>query len=66
MFSRFKDQEPHYECCLKVEDREKVEKIYEILKVFNSITKIISESDYPTVNLFLNEVYCVKVLKDKR
>ena len=64
VFPRFKDQEPYYECCLKVEDREKVEKIYEILKVFNSITKIISGSDYPTANLFMNEVYRVKVLLD--
>ena len=36
------------------------------LEVFNSITKVISGSDYPTANLFLNEVYRVKVLLDKK
>ena len=64
VFPRFKDWEPHYECCPKVEDWEKVEKICEILELFNSITKIISGSDYPTANLFMNEVYRVKVLLD--
>ena len=43
-----------------------MEKFFEILEVFNSITKIISVSDYPTANLFLNEVYRVKVLLDKK
>ena len=66
VFPRFRDWEPHYECCLKVEDWEKVEKICEILEVFNSITKIISGSDYPIANLILNEVYHVKVLLDKK
>ncbi|XP_022774101.1 zinc finger BED domain-containing protein RICESLEEPER 2-like [Durio zibethinus] len=66
VFSRLKERESHYECCPSHEDWEKVEKVYEILKVFNSATKIISENNYPTSNLFLNEVYCVKVLLDKR
>ena len=65
VFRRFRDREPHYECCPKVEDWEKVEKICEILENFNSITKIISKSDYPTANLFLNEIYRVKVLLNK-
>ena len=43
-----------------------MEKIFEILEVFNSITKIIFRSDYPTTSLFLNEVYRVKVLLDKK
>ena len=42
-----------------------MEKIFEILEVFNSITKIISRNDYPIANLFLNKVYRVKVLLDK-
>ena len=53
MFSRFRDREPHYKYCLKVEDWEKVEKICEILEVFNSIIKIISGNDYPIANFFL-------------
>ncbi|XP_022752294.1 zinc finger BED domain-containing protein RICESLEEPER 2-like [Durio zibethinus] len=66
VFPRLKERESHYECCPSHEDWEKVEKVCEILEVFNSTTKIISESDYPTSNLFLNEVYRVKVLLDKR
>ncbi|XP_022728910.1 zinc finger BED domain-containing protein RICESLEEPER 2-like [Durio zibethinus] len=66
VFSRLKERESHYECCPSHEDWEKVEKVCEILEVFNSATKIISGSDYPTSNLFLNEVYRVKVLLDKR
>ncbi|KAH7681478.1 Tam3-transposase (Ac family) protein [Dioscorea alata] len=66
VFPMYKDRESLYRCCPSPEDWEKVEKICEILEVFNAITKIISGSDYPTSNLFLNEVYCVKVLLDKR
>ena len=66
MFSRFRDREPHYKCCLKVEDWENVEKICEILEVFNSIIKIISGSDIQLQIFFLNEVYRVKVLLDKK
>ncbi|XP_022714612.1 zinc finger BED domain-containing protein RICESLEEPER 3-like [Durio zibethinus] len=66
VFPRLKERESHYECCLSHEDWENVEKVCEILEVFNSATKIISGSDYPTSNLFLNEVYHVKMLLDKR
>ena len=34
--------------------------------MFNAVTNIISGSNYPTANLFLNEVYRVKVLLDRR
>ncbi|XP_039142535.1 zinc finger BED domain-containing protein RICESLEEPER 2-like [Dioscorea cayenensis subsp. rotundata] len=66
IFPMFKDREILYHCCPCPEDWEKVDKICEILEVFNAITKIISGSDYPTSNLFLNEVYRVKMLLDKR
>ena len=66
VFPRFKDWEPHYECCPNVKDWEKVEKICEILEVFNSIIKIISGSDIQLQIFFLNEVYRVKVLLDKK
>ncbi|XP_039146777.1 zinc finger BED domain-containing protein RICESLEEPER 2-like [Dioscorea cayenensis subsp. rotundata] len=66
VFPMFKDQEIFYQCFPCPEDWEKVEKICEILEVFNAIRKIISSSDYPTSNLFLNEVYRVKMLLDKR
>ncbi|XP_022737224.1 zinc finger BED domain-containing protein RICESLEEPER 2-like [Durio zibethinus] len=66
VFLRLKERESHYECCPSHEDWKKVKKVCEILEVFNSTTKIIFGSDYPTSNLFLNEVYRVKVLLDKR
>ncbi|KAH7657848.1 Tam3-transposase (Ac family) protein [Dioscorea alata] len=53
VFPMYKDRESLYHCCPSPEDWEKVEKICEILEVFNAITKIIS-------------VYRVKVLLDKR
>ena len=65
VFPRFKDREPHYDCCPSLEDWEKVEKVCSILEVFWTATHIISGSEYPTSNLFLNEVYKVKVLLDK-
>ncbi|KAH6805932.1 hypothetical protein C2S51_030763 [Perilla frutescens var. frutescens] len=36
-----------------------------VSQVFDSTTKIISGSEYPTFNLFLNEIYQIKVVLDK-
>ena len=66
VFPRFRDREPRYYCCPSNEDWLKMEKIYPILEVFNLATNIILGSEYPTSNLFLNEVYRVKVLLDKK
>ena len=66
VFLRFKDRELRYYYCPSNKDYLKVEKVYSILEVFNSATNIISRSEYPTSNLFLNEVYRVKVLLDKK
>ncbi|KAK4413208.1 Zinc finger BED domain-containing protein RICESLEEPER 1 [Sesamum alatum] len=52
---------------LKVaEDWTKAEKVCSVLELFWTATHIISGSDYPTSNLFLNEVSRVKVLLDKK
>jgi hypothetical protein len=66
VFPRFRDREPSYLCCPEREDWDKVEKVCEVLEVFSIATNIISGSDYPTSNLFLNEVYRVKVLLDTK
>ncbi|XP_039138800.1 zinc finger BED domain-containing protein RICESLEEPER 2-like [Dioscorea cayenensis subsp. rotundata] len=66
VFPRYKDRDSTYECCPSNEDWEKASKVCEILEVFSSITNIISGSEYPTSNLFLNEVYRVKVLLDRK
>ncbi|XP_062175441.1 zinc finger BED domain-containing protein RICESLEEPER 2-like [Alnus glutinosa] len=42
------------------EDWAKVESVCELLGIFNQVTKIISESDYPTANLFLPEFWRMK------
>ncbi|KAL4568270.1 hypothetical protein LXL04_023878 [Taraxacum kok-saghyz] len=47
------------------EEWEHVESVCEILKVFKDCTTIISGSDYPTSNLYLIEVFRVKVTLDK-
>ncbi|WOL01356.1 Zinc finger, BED-type [Canna indica] len=65
-FSRFRDRESNYDSCPTEEDWEKVEKVAAVLEVFTKVTNIISGSDYPTSNLFLNEVRQVNVLLDKK
>ncbi|KAG9440153.1 hypothetical protein H6P81_020318 [Aristolochia fimbriata] len=57
IFPRFQDREPTYDYLPSLDEWEKVEKICEILEVFNVVTKIISGSNYPTSNLYLSEVY---------
>nr|XP_017225248.1 PREDICTED: zinc finger BED domain-containing protein RICESLEEPER 2-like [Daucus carota subsp. sativus] len=66
VFPRYQEREPSYYCCPSAEDWLKVERVCELLEVFNSATNIISGSEYPTSNLFLNEVYRVKVVLDKK
>lgn len=43
-----------------------MKKVCEVLEVFSTITNIISGSDYPTTNLFLSEVFQVKVMLDEK
>ncbi|KAL0361688.1 UNVERIFIED_CONTAM: putative AC transposase [Sesamum radiatum] len=66
VFPRFADREPHYDICPSAEDWTKVEKVFSVLELFWTATHIISGSDYPTSNLFFNEVSRVKVLLDKK
>nr|KAJ0212044.1 hypothetical protein LSAT_V11C400164530 [Lactuca sativa] len=66
VFPMYKEREPRYLCCPSNDDWLKVEKVCEILEVFDSATNIISGSEYPTSNLFLNEIFRVKVLLDKK
>ncbi|KAL0416698.1 UNVERIFIED_CONTAM: Zinc finger BED domain-containing protein RICESLEEPER 2, partial [Sesamum latifolium] len=66
VFPRFADREPHYDICPSAEDWTKAEKVCSVLQLFWTATHIISGSDYPTSNLFINEVSRVKVLLDKK
>ncbi|KAG9442259.1 hypothetical protein H6P81_018113 [Aristolochia fimbriata] len=60
VFPRFQNRELAYDYLPSVDEWKKVEKICEILEVFNVVTKIISGSNYPTSNLYVSEVYTVK------
>ncbi|KAK4418453.1 Zinc finger BED domain-containing protein RICESLEEPER 2 [Sesamum alatum] len=66
VFLRFADREPHYDICPSAEDWTKAEKVCSVLELFWAATHIVSGSDYPTSNLFLNEVSRVKALLDKK
>ncbi|XP_031267578.1 zinc finger BED domain-containing protein RICESLEEPER 2-like [Pistacia vera] len=48
------------------EDWEKLKKVCEILEAFNSVTNVISGSEYPTSNLFLQEIVDIKELLDEK
>ncbi|KAK4382274.1 Zinc finger BED domain-containing protein RICESLEEPER 2 [Sesamum angolense] len=63
VFPRFVD---YYDICPSAEDWTKEEKVCSVLELFWTATHIVSESDYPTSNLFLNEVSRVKVLLYKK
>nr|KAJ0225102.1 hypothetical protein LSAT_V11C100042420 [Lactuca sativa] len=62
VFPMYKEREPRYLCCPSNDDWLMVEKVCEILEVFDSATNIISGREYLTSNLFLNEIFRVKVL----
>ncbi|KAK9741429.1 hypothetical protein RND81_03G105100 [Saponaria officinalis] len=65
VFPRYAEEDSFYATCPSSDDWNMVEKVCEVLKVFKSVTNIISGSDYPTSNLFLKEVYRVKMVLDK-
>ncbi|XP_031262506.1 zinc finger BED domain-containing protein RICESLEEPER 1-like [Pistacia vera] len=48
------------------EDWEKLKKVCEILEDFNSATNVISGSEYPTSNIFLQEIVDIKELLDEK
>ncbi|XP_010687404.1 zinc finger BED domain-containing protein RICESLEEPER 2-like [Beta vulgaris subsp. vulgaris] len=65
VFSRLSLEDKKYVYCPGNDDWVKIEKLLEILKVFSDATNIISGSEYPTSNLFLSEIYRIKVMLDK-
>lgn len=62
VFPRFQDREPSYTTLPDDDDWEKVEKVSKLLEVFNIVTNIISGSEYPTANLYLAEVFRIKLV----
>ncbi|XP_031271639.1 zinc finger BED domain-containing protein RICESLEEPER 2-like [Pistacia vera] len=66
VFPRYKERDEGYEHRPDKEDWVKVEKVCEILRVFSTMTNIISETNYPTSNVFLRQVCRIKILLDKK
>ncbi|XP_071912241.1 zinc finger BED domain-containing protein RICESLEEPER 2-like [Coffea arabica] len=66
VFPSYRDREPNYDFYPTTKDWEKVSKVCNILKAFWTATHVISGSDYPTANLYLNEVCRIKVLLDSK
>ena len=64
VFPRFQDREPLYDFCPSPDDWDKVEKVCSILEKFWTATHIMSGTDYPTSNLFLQEVAKIKKVLD--
>ena len=64
VFPIFQVREPNYYCCPSVENSKK--KIVKFWRYSISATYIFSGSNYPTLNLFSNNVYQVKVVLDKK
>ncbi|KAG6477569.1 hypothetical protein ZIOFF_066836 [Zingiber officinale] len=63
-FKMFKERDPFYGCCPQEEEWDKTQKICSLLEAFWTATHIISGSEYPTSNLFLQEVQKIKSALD--
>ncbi|KAG8373112.1 hypothetical protein BUALT_Bualt12G0136700 [Buddleja alternifolia] len=66
VFPRYADRDRLYLDCPSPSDWEKVVKVCSLLEVFWKATHVISGSNYPTSNLFLQEVVRVKVELDNK
>ncbi|XP_047320425.1 zinc finger BED domain-containing protein RICESLEEPER 2-like [Impatiens glandulifera] len=64
VFKMFKERDPFYSCCPHDEEWNKAQKICSLLEAFWTATHIISGSEYPTSNLFLQEVQKIKSALD--
>ncbi|XP_019200350.1 PREDICTED: zinc finger BED domain-containing protein RICESLEEPER 2-like [Ipomoea nil] len=65
-FKMLNDRDPFFDSCPLEDDWDKVTKVCSILEAFWTATHIISGCDYPTSNLFLQEVQKIKAALDSR
>ncbi|KAG6501116.1 hypothetical protein ZIOFF_040984 [Zingiber officinale] len=63
-FKMFKERDLFYGCCPQEGEWNKAQKICSLLEAFWTATHIISGSEYPTSNLFLQEVQKIKSALD--
>ncbi|KAA8544307.1 hypothetical protein F0562_022319 [Nyssa sinensis] len=66
VFPRYQDRDPGFIYVPSVEDWVKVEHICDFLGTFNVVTNIILGTEYPTANLFLSELWRIKVLLNEK
>ncbi|XP_022023640.1 zinc finger BED domain-containing protein RICESLEEPER 1-like [Helianthus annuus] len=64
VFVNYAERESTYKTLPSEEDWQKVEDVWHFLGLFNEATKVISGSEYPTSNLFLQELYGIKEAMD--
>ncbi|KAG6472410.1 zinc finger BED domain-containing protein RICESLEEPER 2-like [Zingiber officinale] len=62
VFPRYQQRDPTYNSLTSEEDWKKVHFVCAFLEEFNEVIHIISDSEYPTLNLFLPELYNIKKL----
>ncbi|XP_031104753.1 zinc finger BED domain-containing protein RICESLEEPER 2-like [Ipomoea triloba] len=63
-FKMLKDRDPFFDSCPLKDDWDQVTKVCSILESFWTTTHIISDCEYPTSNLFLQEVQKIKSALD--
>ncbi|KAA8536894.1 hypothetical protein F0562_029372 [Nyssa sinensis] len=66
VFPRYQDRDSSFIYVPSVEDWVKVEHVCHFLGTFNVVTNIISGTEYPTANLFLSELWRIKVLLNEK
>jgi hypothetical protein len=66
VFPKYEHRDQIFHWVPTVEDWVKVENVCHVLKVFNEVTKIISWSNYPTLNFFLHKVWRIRDVLDKK
>ncbi|XP_020534322.1 zinc finger BED domain-containing protein RICESLEEPER 2-like [Jatropha curcas] len=62
IFTRYAKGDPSYIYLSSAEDWRKVKEVCSFLQEFNEVINIISDTEYPTSNLFLPELYNIKKL----
>ncbi|KAA8515070.1 hypothetical protein F0562_018143 [Nyssa sinensis] len=66
VFPRYQDRDPGFIYVPSVEDWVKVEHVCDFLGTFNVVTNITLRTEYPTANLFLSELWRIKVILNEK
>ena len=66
VFLRFKERNSNYKWLPTEEDWTRVAKVSKFIEVFKEATKAFSGSKYPTSNLFLRQIWKVKLKMNEK